>query len=505
MLNRRLIHPVGMEYRILLVLAAWGFALLSNAQAAGQQPATKPQKEDIWQVIYISGQRIGYSHTLIETVEVNGKPLVHTMFVSNMALKRFNKPMVVQQSLKTEETLEGELVRYVFETANPPAATISAAGVVEGTTLKISQTVDGKVVENKVTIRPGVKSPNYHERALRANPMKPGETRSFEAFMPEFNAVATIKLQAGEMIDTSIPGGKSRKLLRVRMTQSVIPGVIMTAFMDDAGESVKVSTEMLGLEMQSVLVTKDEALKAVTVPELDLAVGTLVKVKPIPNAHGTKRMRYRVTTSGTKVDSVIATGETQAVKMLKDDVAEVTVTALPLPETAQVRPVAAEYLASTQYLQITDAKVKELADKAVGDATNPAEIARRMERFVYEKLSKKDLSTAMASAAEVARTMGGDCTEHAVLLAAMLRAKGIPSRCAVGFVYVEKLSAFGGHMWTEANLDGHWIPLDATLGKGGIGAAHLKLLDTSLKDEATSAIGCFAPLMVARLQIEVLD
>src|SRR5471030_3048959 len=49
-----------------------------------------------------------------------------------------------------------------------------------------------------------------------------------------------------------------------------------------------------------------------------------------------------------------------------------------------------------------------------------------------------------------------------------------------GLVYVDRLSAFGGHMWTEANLNGQWIPLDATLGRGGIGAAHIKLADSSL-------------------------
>jgi len=87
----------------------------------------------------------------------------------------------------------------------------------------------------------------------------------------------------------------------------------------------------------------------------------------------------------------------------------------------------------------------------------------------------------------------------------MLRAKGIPSRVAVGLVYVDSLSAFGGHMWTEANLNGQWIPLDATLGRGGIGAAHIKLSDSSLSDDGPSAISSFAPLMlvIGQLKIDV--
>ena len=108
-----------------------------------------------------------------------------------------------------------------------------------------------------------------------------------------------------------------------------------------------------------------------------------------------------------------------------------------------------------------------------------------MEKYVRDKLEKKNFSTALASAAEVAEKLEGDCTEHAVLLAAMLRAKQIPSRVAVGIVYVElnKQPSFGGHMWTEAWLDDKWVPLDATLGRGGTHAGHIKLGDSSFADK----------------------
>ncbi len=129
-----------------------------------------------------------------------------------------------------------------------------------------------------------------------------------------------------------------------------------------------------------------------------------------------------------------------------------------------------------------------------------------MERYVHEKLTKKNFSTAMASAAEVAQRMEGDCTEHAVLLAAMLRAKKVPSRVAAGLVYADKLNAFGGHMWTEAFLAGEWIPLDATLGKGGIGPAHLKMADSPLDEDAPLPVSTFLPAYQAlgKLKIEVL-
>ena len=91
-----------------------------------------------------------------------------------------------------------------------------------------------------------------------------------------------------------------------------------------------------------------------------------------------------------------------------------------------------------------------------------------MRAFVNRHIEDKNLATAFASASEVARTGAGDCTEHGVLLAALLRADGIPSRVVTGLVYMPGLGksgkgAFGWHMWTQALIDGQWMDLDATL------------------------------------------
>jgi transglutaminase-like putative cysteine protease len=93
-----------------------------------------------------------------------------------------------------------------------------------------------------------------------------------------------------------------------------------------------------------------------------------------------------------------------------------------------------------------------------------------------------------------------------VLLAAMARARKIPSRVVVGVVYVASLSSFGGHMWTEVFINGLWVPLDATLGRGGIGADHIKFADSSFSEnDGVSPLSTFLPLVsvLGKLQIEV--
>ncbi len=474
----------------------------------GEEPSTKlPQKEESWQVIYLGGQRIGYSRSIVETVQQDGTPIVKTSSIANMLFKRFGQSLEMKQTLTTEETPSGDLLRFRFEMANPPAMTSATSGTISGKELTLTQEVNGKA---RTTIQPwqsGVKSPVFQDRMLKENPLKPGETRSFETFIPEFAKVGKATMKAFDHEETKLLENKSRNLFKVSITNTLLPGITMDSFLDDDGDAIKVSSNMLGSAMEIFLVSQAEALKAIEGAELDLAVSTLVKVKPLLKGHETKRVVYRVTIADQDPVEVIPTGETQTLKKLDKESAELTVISIPIPRSATVGKVADEFLESSQYLQRDDELVQKHANRATGDATDPAEIARRMETYVREKLNKKNFSTAMASAAEVARTMEGDCTEHAVLLAAMLRAKGIPSRVVVGLVYADRLFAFGGHMWTEANLNGQWIPLDATLGQGGIGAAHIKLADSSLSDDGPAAISGFAPLMtvIGKLKLEVIS
>ena len=59
-------------------------------------------------------------------------------------------------------------------------------------------------------------------------------------------------------------------------------------------------------------------------------------------------------------------------------------------------------------------------------------------------------------------------------------------------------------MWTEVFVADGWVGLDGTLGKGGVGPAHLKLATSSLRD--ATAYSSLLPVaqVLGRLKIEVL-
>ena len=93
----------------------------------------------------------------------------------------------------------------------------------------------------------------------------------------------------------------------------------------------------------------------------------------------------------------------------------------------------------------------------------------------------QNFTEAMAPASEVAETLTGDCTEYSMLAAAMCRAAGVPSRTAIGLVYVDdpRQPLLGFHMWTEVFVRGQWVAIDATLGQGSVGPGHVKITDAS--------------------------
>lgn len=131
-------------------------------------------------------------------------------------------------------------------------------------------------------------------------------------------------------------------------------------------------------------------------------------------------------------------------------------------------PPGASHLAGGPLIEIDDDLVRRLAFETSGTAAEgpAASRAERLRRFVRSWIRRKDLATALAGAAEVARSRSGDCTEHATLLAALLRVHGIPARIAVGLVHADRFAGrrnvFAWHAWTQGFVDGVWVDLDAT-------------------------------------------
>ncbi len=516
-LFRRLPRWTPCRSLLLLGCFAWGHVAAPKLFAAEPAPqnatptAAKSSEQGIdesWDVIHIGNERVGYAHSITRPTQRDGRKILQTEVETSLTLKRFGQTLKMQTRTEVDETPEGELLSYQFEMKNPPNSLTRTTGHVEGGLLKLETTIAGVRSRTSMNWDAEIKSPTYQDRLIREKRLRPGDSVSFKTFVMEFSKVATVKIDADDFRYVKLLDGKQHKLLKVTITQSILPTMPVRAFLDDAGDPLTSVTEMPGQSLTTYRVDAAEALKEIAGGELDLAVNSLVKLdKPLANAHRTKRVVYRVKTPGEDPTKQFVTGPTQSVKSIDAETAEITVTAITPTTTQKTVRVEPEYLSPTLFLQANDPAVRDHAERAVGGEIDPVQIALKMEKYIHENLKKKNFSTALATASEVAKSLEGDCTEHAVLLAAMLRVKKIPSRVVVGMVYAPSLNAFGGHMWTEAFLGGEWVPLDATLGQGGIGAGHLKMAESSLADNSPTPVLTFVPLLrvLGKMSIEVIE
>jgi transglutaminase-like putative cysteine protease len=126
-----------------------------------------------------------------------------------------------------------------------------------------------------------------------------------------------------------------------------------------------------------------------------------------------------------------------------------------------------------------------LRDELLAAATPGAEVRpSELLAFVERKLDTEH-GHGWEPASKTARTLRGDCTEHAVLTAALARSLGVPARVVIGMVVLrpaERYATFG-HAWAELREGERWVVADAALGEA---AAHARYVPLGLlEDEGT--------------------
>ncbi|NLD98233.1 MAG: transglutaminase domain-containing protein [Fibrobacter sp.] len=120
------------------------------------------------------------------------------------------------------------------------------------------------------------------------------------------------------------------------------------------------------------------------------------------------------------------------------------------------------FLIPTPTLQTTQPEIIELAEKLKGTMKPGCAMVQTFNDYVYKNINKRNTAT-FSSALETLKSGFGDCGEHSVLLAALLRAAGIPARVIMGLVYVGPKGGYYYHAWVMA-YTGSWIFADPSHG-----------------------------------------
>lgn len=295
--------------------------------------------------------------------------------------------------------------------------------------------------------------------------------------------------------------------------------------LDPLGRPVRLTVDVVpGMSFDLVLADKELATAPVDAPEL-LARSLLRPDRLLPNPRETRRVVYEISLIPEAGAARVELPETgyQRVEQLAVGRWEVTVD---LGDTViEPRPSLPRYLASSTLINHDHPALARLPmppDDRDMDRRSTAEWLRRQ---VARHLEQKDLSVGMATAAEAAQTRQGDCTEHAVLLTALLRRAGIPARTVTGLIYVTDFlghaHVMGYHMWTQAWIDtrddeGFWQDLDPSLPipEGpqridaplpGFDAAHVTLRVSALGDPSLTRDLLQIARLIGAFDVQILE
>jgi hypothetical protein len=451
-----------------LVLAA---ASVSNAKS----------EETEYYAVFMDGKKVG--HAVRTRVTAEGK--VTTAQEVSIQINRDNTPTKIVTTETSTETTDGKPLG--FKVAQKSGETV----------VSLSGTVDAQWIVDAIFTSMGneqKKSLGWPSGAVmdeglrlmqKEKGLKEGLEYSVKIFNPSSLQAIDANILIGQKQNVDLMG-RTASLTEVK-TIFITPqgGVIAhTDYVDDNFRMQKSIMPVMGTQkMEMIACSKEAALGENDALELNDKM-FLASPEPLNNIESAKSATYYLKPNNQATKLAIPSSDNQSVEQLKEGGVIVTVKPVAAPTGAKFPyegkdSNTIEAMKPTSYVQSDYNEIIALAKRAVGDTKDAAEAAKKIESFVSGYIEKRSLSVGYASAAEVVANKTGDCTEFAVLTAAMCRAIGIPARVATGLVYTKtfgnKENVFGGHMWVEAYVGDKWIGLDATRAPKGFDAGHIAL------------------------------
>jgi hypothetical protein len=303
--------------------------------------------------------------------------------------------------------------------------------------------------------------------------LEPGTRYSALAFQPSSLEAANITSVVAGAEKVDLPGG-ARELHPVEQTLAFAGAPMKTRAWIDAEQTVyKLTMPIMGVDL--VLLACDRACATAPNQGSDVFERTLMpSPRPLRAQELAGTMRY--TLASPRRDSALVLPDTDEQQVEVHGQERIVTIRREAQARPDERPAAADFKPN-DWLQSDAPDIVRLAREAIGDEAAPLERMRRIETFVRGYIRTKSLDVGYASALEVAHKPEGDCTEHALLVAALGRALGIATRVVDGLAYAPgfagKDQVFVPHAWAQAFVDGRWRSFDAAL--PGFDAGHIAL------------------------------
>lgn len=449
------------------------------------QTGTSPEiiTQETWKSIFIKDEKSGYAVSKLSQTQTGYQ-------IEEQASFRFNTMGMIQTiEMATRSELKHDFSIESFSVSiHSNLFKFSASGVVSDGVLKIN-TTGADQVKNQYEIK--ITAPPYFASGIlldiASRQPASGRQQQYSLFDPmtmEF-LPATVFIKDIETITLS---GKPAKARPVTIS---FRNMTQTLWMDSSGQ-VLLESGMIGMRLEAC--SREQALSGLILnPAHDITQIAAVKPdKPINHQNSLSELVIEL--SGFDLSLYPLETDRQS---LSNNRLHIKKESLDLPEIALPLPDMSEYLVSGPFIQSDQPKIIDLAHTIVRDEATALGKVKKLVEWVYANINKLP-SPSIPDALSTLETRQGDCNEHAVLLAALGRAAGIPTRVETGLYYLR--GQFMYHAW-NAFFIGKWVTADAVFNQVPADVTHVRISD-SAKGTGTELAGIIGNIHINIISAE---
>lgn len=454
-MNRPAHRPARARRLALLLILLPGLLAGAPAVQGTVTGAADDAPDEQWLRVVLEGRKVGHAHFHTR----RGQDTVVTGQVIELSLGRAGVAVAMRIEERHEETDDGEpLAFFAASTISGLTMSVSGRRQADGRFAVRSGRGDGDGASRLLDWPEGALLAHGAELRLRELGTAAGASARLRVFQAMLQEAVELEHTVIGPAWIDLPEGR-RQLTEVRQVLAFPEGDMASrGWLDERLRLRRLTMDLLGQELE--LIECDRACATAPNQPAEILETALLAVPRALDARergGPLRLVLRSERQprdwpGIDGQRVLALdGERWALHLRAGSGGD------PVPP-----PVDAD-LARTDWLDHDDPDVRALLP---GDLPASPKLAMaRLTELVGRHIRDKTLAVGYASASDAARMREGDCTEHAVLLAALARAAGIPARVVTGLAYATEYGgpAFVPHAWVAAWTGKAWQAFDAAL------------------------------------------
>jgi len=422
--------------------------------------ATLPEN-DTWMNLFLKGKKIGYAHSVL-TKKAYGFRMDETLFM-RMNLMGFSQDVQMTTVADLKEDLSLDLFSFKLHSGR---FEFEAAGQLKpGNTLSIQTNLTGTPKTNEIQLD---HTPHLTGGVLHAAARDFKQTQkdqfTFHIFDPATMSQEPVTVRIVGKEEITIMNQPAQT---TRLTLS-FKGATQTAWMNSNGEILR-EKGLLGMTLEKT--SKKEALSGLSSSASAEDITEIASVKSNIVIDNPRELSFlMVELSGIDLGALYLDGGRQSLSESTLSIARENTENLS-SDTKNLHTEELEaFLQPEPFIESDHPQILQLAAKIVSLNDPPLMKGQKIVRWVFENIEKRPVIS-IPDAVMTLENRTGDCNEHAVLLAALARAAGIPSKIESGLLYLR--GRFYYHAWNLLYV-GEWITADSIFGLMPADAARIR-------------------------------